>query len=75
MKTFVLLVLSFFASFFAAKYWYLGWFYYGLLPAPPSFLRLIWPASGEEVYNRTFIEMLLVAACINAALILYLRRK
>ena len=74
MKTFVLLVFGFIASVFIARYWWIGWMYHGL-PSPPDFLRPIWPASGEGVYNRISVEMILVAACINTALILYLRRK
>jgi len=74
MKTFMLLVLSFIASVFIARYWWLGWMYHGL-PSPPDFLEPIWSADGEGVYDRISVEMILVVTCINTALIFYLRRK
>ena len=75
MKTVVLLVIVFVASFFVAKYWFLGWLDYGILPAPPSFLTPFWPTDGEGVYDRTATEMLIIVELLALSLTLYLLRK
>ncbi|MBV1933955.1 MAG: hypothetical protein KUG59_04650 [Parvibaculaceae bacterium] len=74
MKTFALLVLGLIAAVFIAKYWNQGWMFYGL-PRPPDFLEPIWDADGEGIHDRIVVEMILVAASFNTALILFLRRK
>lgn len=72
MKTFLLLVFVSLASLFIARYWWIAWMYHGFL-APPDFLRPIWHASGEGVYDRISIEMILIVEFVTISLVLYFR--